>query len=175
CSTAPTSTRSSTSRTTAAACASPACRCRDHGSQRVEQIQLNAKGGSGNIVVGDLTGTVVTQVAVDLASMPGSGTGDLAADTVTVTGTKGDDVIEVQGQNGALTVTGLPEVVTVTGSEAIDALIVSAGAGNDTLSAATLPADNVTLTLDGGAGNDTIVGSQGADVLLGGDGSDTVT
>jgi len=107
--------------------------------------------------------------------MPGSGTGDLAADTVTVTGTKGDDVIEVQGQNGALTVTGLPEVVTVTGSEAIDALIVSAGAGNDTLSAATLPADNVTLTLDGGAGNDTIVGSQGADVLLGGDGSDTVT
>src|SRR5262249_28904823 len=117
----------------------------------------------------------VTQAAADWASMPGSGTGDLAADTVTVTGSKGDDVIEVQGQNGALTVTGLPEVVTVTGSEAIDALIVSAGAGNDTLSAASLPADSVALTLDGGAGNDTIIGSQGADFLFGGDGNDIVT
>jgi len=29
----------------------------------VEQIQLNAKGGSDNIVVGDLTGTGVTQVS----------------------------------------------------------------------------------------------------------------
>ena len=29
--------------------------------------------------------------------------------------------------------------------------------------------------MDGGAGNDTVVGSQGADVLFGGDGNDTVT
>jgi Ca2+-binding RTX toxin-like protein len=104
---------------------------------------------------------------------PGDGTDLFEGETVN--GTKGNDVIEVQSQNGALVVTGLPEVVTVSGSESIDALIVSGGAGNDTLSAATLPADNVTLTLDGGAGNDTIIGSQGADFLLGGDGNDIVT
>jgi Ca2+-binding RTX toxin-like protein len=140
----------------------------------VEQIQLNARGGADNIVVGDLTGTGVTQVAIDLASLPGGGAGDLAADTVTVNGTKGNDVIEVQGQNGALTVVGLPEVVTVSASESTDALIVSGGAGDDTLSAASLPANTVTLTLDGGSGNDTIIGSQGADFLLGGDGNDTI-
>src|SRR5262245_5049842 len=141
----------------------------------VEHIQLNALGGADNVVVNDLSGTGVTQVAIDLASPPGSGAGDLAADSVTVNATKGDDVIEVQGQNGSLTVVGLPTLVTISGSEATDALIVAGGNGNDTLSAATLPAGNAVLTLDGGSGNDTIIGSQGADFLLGGDGNDIVT
>ena len=94
----------------------------------VEHIQLNALGGADNITVNDLSGTGVTQVAIDLASPPSSGMGDLAADTVTVNATKGDDVIAVQGQGGSLTVAGLPEVVTISGSEATDALTV-AGAG----------------------------------------------
>lgn len=141
----------------------------------VEHIQLNALGGADNITVNDLSGTGVTQVAIDLASPPGSGMGDLAADTVTVNATKYDDVIAVQGQGGSLTVAGLSELVTISGSEATDALVVAGGAGNDTLSAALLAAGNTTLTLDGGAGNDTIIGSQGADILLGGDGNDTVT
>ena len=141
----------------------------------VEHIQLNALGSADNITVNDLSGTGVTQVAIDLASPPGSGVGDGAADTVTVNATKYDDVIAVQGQGGSLTVTGLPEAVTISGSESTDALVVAGGAGNDTLSAATLPAGNTTLTLDGGSGNDTIIGSQGDDILLGGDGNDTVT
>src|SRR6516165_4875335 len=141
----------------------------------VEHIQLNALGSADNITVNDLSGTGVTQVAIDLASPPGSGVGDGAADTVTVNATKYDDVIAVQGQNGSLTVTGLPEAITISGSESTDALVVVGGAGNDTLPAATLPAGNTTLTLDGGSGNDTIIGSQGDDILLGGDGNDTVT
>src|SRR6266849_5786043 len=140
----------------------------------VEHIQLNALGAADNITVNDLSGTGVTQVAIDLASPPGSGVGDLAADSVTVNATKGDDVIAVQGQGGSLTVAGLSEVVTISGSEATDALTVAGGNGNDTLSAATMLANTV-LTLDGGAGNDTIIGSQGADLLLGGDGNDVVS
>src|SRR5215472_5313324 len=101
----------------------------------VEHIQLNALGGADSITVNDLSGTGVTQVAIDLASPPGSGAGDLAADSVTVKGTKGDDVIEVLGQGGSLTVAGLPELVTISGSEATDALVVAGGNGNDTLSA----------------------------------------
>ena len=141
----------------------------------IEHIQLNALGGADGVVVNDLSGTGVTQVAIDLESPPGSGAGDLAADSVTVNATKGDDVIEVQGQGGSLTIAGLSELVTISASEATDALVVAGGAGNDTLSAATLQADNTMLTLDGGAGNDTIIGSQGADMLIGGDGNDTVT
>jgi Ca2+-binding RTX toxin-like protein len=141
----------------------------------IEQIKLNALGGADNITVNDLSGTGVTQLAIDLASIPQTGAGDGAADTVTVNATKSDDVIAVQGQGGSLTVTGLPEAITISGSEATDALVVAGGAGNDTLSAATLPTGNTTLTLDGGAGNDTIVGSQGDDILLGGDDNDIVT
>src|SRR4029077_2157565 len=140
----------------------------------VEQIQLTARGGADTIAVNDLSGTGVTQVAIDLSSTPGSGVGDLAADSVTVSGTKGDDNIVVEGQGGSLIVAGPPELVTISGAEATDALVVTGGAGNDTLSAATLAADTVMLTLDGGAGDDTIIGSQGADLLLGGDGNDTV-
>ncbi len=117
----------------------------------VEHIQLNALGGADNITVNDLSGTGVTQAAIDLASPPGSGIGDGAADSVTVNATKGDDVIAVQGQGGSLTVAGLSEVVTISGSEATDALTVAGGNGNDTLSAATMLANTV-LTLDGGAG-----------------------
>jgi Ca2+-binding RTX toxin-like protein len=140
----------------------------------VEQIQLTARGGADTIAVNDLSGTGVTQVAIDLSSTPGSGTGDLAADSVTVSGTKGNDNIVVEGQGGSLIIAGLPELVTISGAEATDALVVTGGAGNDTLSAATLAADTVMLTLDGGAGDDTIIGSQGVDLLLGGDGNDTV-
>ena len=50
----------------------------------IEHIQLNALGGADNITVNDLSGTGVTQGAIDLASPPGSGVGDLAADSVTV-------------------------------------------------------------------------------------------
>ena len=140
----------------------------------IEHIQLNALGGADNITVNDLSGTGVTQVAIDLASPPGSGAGDLAADSVTVNATKGDDVIEVLGQDGSLTVAGLPELVTISASEATDALVVAGGAGNDTLSEMTLPALNTMLTLDGGAGNDVLLGSRGDDRLLGGDGKDFV-
>ena len=39
----------------------------------VESIEFNALGGADNIVVGDLTGTDVTQVNIDLSAQAGSG------------------------------------------------------------------------------------------------------
>src|SRR4029077_10286188 len=52
----------------------------------VEHIQLAAAGGADNITVGDLTGTGVTQVAIDLAAT-GTSSGDGQPDQVTVNGT----------------------------------------------------------------------------------------
>jgi Ca2+-binding RTX toxin-like protein len=141
----------------------------------IEHIDFNALGGADNINVGDLTGTGVTQVAIDLAATPGSGVGDGAADSVTVDGTNGSDNIQVSGTGGSVMVAGLFATVTLAGSEgANDRLIVDGGAGNDVITAAGLAAGVIGLTIDGGAGNDTITGSAGNDMLIGGDGNDTV-
>jgi len=141
----------------------------------MEHIDVNALGGADNVTVGDLTGTGVTQVAIDLAGVPGSNVGDGAADSVTVNGTNGSDAIQVTGTGGSVSVTGLPASVTLAGAEgANDQLIIDAFGGNDVITAAGLAAGSVQLTIDGGAGNDTITGSDGNDMLLGGDGNDTV-
>jgi Ca2+-binding RTX toxin-like protein len=140
----------------------------------IEQIELNALGGADNIVVNDLTGTGVTQVAIDLAANS-TGVGDGQTDQVSVNGTKGNDQISILGQGSDVTVIGLAAQVTVAHSEPGDVLTVNGGAGNDMINAATLPPGIIGLTIDGGAGNDTIIGSQGDDTLIGGDGNDTVT
>src|SRR6476619_7148356 len=51
----------------------------------VEHIDFRALGGADNIVIGDLSGTDVTEVNIDLRGPNGGGDG--AADTVTVNGT----------------------------------------------------------------------------------------
>ena len=142
----------------------------------VETVNVNALGGTDSLTVNDLSGTDVTQVTINLAGTIGGTGGDGQADTVTVNGTNGDDVLSVLGFGTAAAVAGLQALVNITASEgANDALVVNGGGGNDTISAATVPAGITKLTLDGGAGNDTLVGSQGADLLHGGDGNDTLT
>src|SRR5262249_17464758 len=63
----------------------------------VEAIDFNARGGADIITVNDLSGTDVTQMNLNLESVPGSGIGDGQADTVVVNGTSGDDMITVGG------------------------------------------------------------------------------
>jgi Ca2+-binding RTX toxin-like protein len=140
----------------------------------VEHITVNALGGTDATTVNDLSGTDVTEVAINLAGTLGGATGDGAVDQTTVKGTGGNDSVQVVGAGGSLSVVGLAALVNVTGSEATDILVVEGGAGNDSLTAATLPVDVTKLTLDGGAGNDTLIGSAGVDSLLGGDGNDFV-
>lgn len=142
----------------------------------VERVNFVALGGADNITVGDLSTTDITQVALDLSATPGSGTGDGAADHVTVTGTGGSDQIQVVGAGNSVTVTGLAAQVSIIGAEgANDTLTISAGGGNDVINAQAVPAASIKLVIDGGAGNDTITGGQGADILIGGTGNDKVT
>jgi Ca2+-binding RTX toxin-like protein len=142
----------------------------------VEVIQFAALGGADNILVHDLSGTDAKLVNIDLSSPAGSGTGDGAPDTVTVDGTAGADHITVSGDATSIAVQGLPAQVTIKGAEGSnDSLVVNGLGGGDTIDASALNAGLVKLTIDAGAGNDTVFGSRGADMLLGGDGNDVVT
>jgi Ca2+-binding RTX toxin-like protein len=142
----------------------------------MEKIQLNVLGGADNIVVGDLTGTGMKEVDIDLSSPPGSGTGDGAADKVTVNGTRGDDAVLIGTSGTSVSVNGLPAQVNIAGAEGnLDALVVNGLGGDDVIDASQLLAGQINLTIDGGDGNDTIVGSAGADQLFGGAGNDVVT
>jgi Ca2+-binding RTX toxin-like protein len=141
----------------------------------VEGINFNALGGADNITVNDLTGTDVTAVNLDLASPPGSGTGDGQADTVVVNGTNGADAVTVAGDASGTTVIGLATQVNITGAEAAnDRLIVNTLGGDDVLVASGLAVGAIGLTGDGGDGDDVLIGGGGNDVLLGGDGDDVL-
>lgn len=141
----------------------------------VERIDLAALGGTDVVTINDMTGTDLRQVNVDLAGNVGGTTGDGQADSVTVHGTGGNDVVDVFGAGSAVSVVGLTAQVTLANAEgANDTLVISGGNGNDGITASTVSAGVIKLVLDGGAGNDTLLGSQGADTLLGGDGNDFI-
>src|SRR4029434_9471697 len=104
---------------------------------------------------------------------------DPSGDTDLNEGGAGTDTVEVNGGNGA-------EVFTVTANGArvrvdrvmpapfsIDIgtsenLVVNMNGGDDSFSATGNLSTLIKITVDGGAGNDTILGSNGNDFLLGG-------
>ena len=133
----------------------------------IETVDLNALGGADAINVNDLKRTDVTALNLDL------GAGDGQADSVTVDGTDRADTINVAANAGGVAVSGLPAQVSIQAQEPTDALVVAGGDGNDTISASGLPAQAIGLTLDGGAGNDTVTGGRGSDLALLGAGDDT--
>ena len=133
----------------------------------VERVDFNALGGADAVTVGDLSGTDVEAVNLDL------GANDGQADTVQVNGSNGRDRIEVTGADGTANVSGLAAAVNVSNAESgSDALAIEAAAGDDSVDASGLDASSVRLTENGGDGNDTLVGSAGADTLLGEAGDD---
>ena len=137
----------------------------------VESIDFRALGGADNIVVGDLTGTDVTQIGLDLRGPAGGGDG--AADTVTVNGTQGDDVFGAAGDAGGINVFGLQATVNIFFQEqANDRLTLNASGGDDVVDATALEADGIQLTMNGGLGDDHFLGSEGNDLVNGGDGND---
>ena len=138
----------------------------------LETITFNAIGGTDNITIGNLVGTDVTKVVLNLAG--NSGTADNLADIVTINGSATLDSISVTlSAPGVITVSGLAWTVEVRNFDAKDKLVINGGLGNDTIDAITLPA-GLTLEVFGGDGNDTIRGSLGNDLLHGGIGDDTM-
>jgi Ca2+-binding RTX toxin-like protein len=100
-------------------------------------------------------------------------------------GGDGSDTIVVNGGNGAETftvtangtrvrldrVTPAPFFLDIGSSEN---LVVNLNGGDDTFTAGNGLAPLIHLTVDGGAGNDSITGGDGNDLLIGGDGNDLI-
>ena len=140
----------------------------------VERIELQALGGQDTITINDLSGTDLKRVAIDLAgTTPGAGDG--AVDFVTVNGGKAGNTMNVALIGGVVSVSGLAAQTTIASAEATDSLTLQGLEGNDKINASAVGSGAIALTIDGGVGNDSIVGSAAADMLIGGDGNDTVT
>ena len=135
----------------------------------VERIQLDAFGGADTITVNDMTGTDVKEVAIDLAGSGGGG--DNQVDTIVINATDGNDKIRVTNHNGVVTVSGLASDVTISNFEANDHLVINGLGGNDVINASGL-GTAMLLTVNGGDGNDVLIGSAGNDTLSGGAGDD---
>src|SRR4029077_12928481 len=98
-------------------------------------------------------------------------------------GGDGNDTVEVNGGNGAEQFTATANGTRVRFDRVNPApfsidigtsenLVLNANGGDDSFSATGNLAALIKITVDGGTGNDTLLGSNGADVLLGGDGND---
>src|SRR5436305_2939716 len=101
-------------------------------------------------------------------------------------GGAGTDTTEVNGGNGAEAFTATPNGTRVRFDRVSPApfsidigttenLVLNANGGDDTFTGGNGLAPLIQLTVDGGAGNDTITGGDGNDLLLGGDGNDVIT
>ena len=133
----------------------------------VEQVNVVALGGADTITVGDLTGTGISQVALDLGSAADPNT----PDTVVINATNGDDVINITNENGVIRISGLAEDVTISDFNANDRIVINGLGGDDVINASGLPA-GILLTANGGDGDDILLGGAGIDTLNGEAGDD---
>ncbi len=148
----------------------------------VESIVARTLGGADNVTVDDLSGTDVVDVVADLTATGGGDDGQ--PDNVIANATNGDDIVSVVGAGANVQVNGLAARISAPGAVAgSDRVTVNALAGGDVVDATGLAATSALLTVDGGdgddvllggAGNDTLLGGAGDDVILGGPGNDTI-
>src|SRR5262249_50123662 len=109
---------------------------------------------------------------------PGDGTdlneGGDGIDTVEVNGGNASEVFTVTPNGSRVRfdrISPAPFTIDIGTSEN---LVVNMNGGDDTFTGSNGLATLIALTVDGGAGNDTITGGDGNDTLLGGDGNDLI-
>jgi hypothetical protein len=115
----------------------------------VERVLFNALGGADAVTVNDLTGTGVTNVDLDLAGAVGGVTGDGQTDRVVVNGTNGDDALTVTGGASDVSLSGLAATVELLHAEPADQLDVETLGGSDTVASGGLAAGTIQLFTNG--------------------------
>jgi Ca2+-binding RTX toxin-like protein len=120
----------------------------------VERMTFSASIGADRFEIGDLTGTNVKAIDIDLG--PAAATMN-QPDNVVVLATGGDDRVSLTTTPlGTVTVGGLAATVTLANAETADRVSLATGAGNDTLDA-TAMSEGIVANFDGGAGADTLL------------------
>lgn len=100
----------------------------------VEEFHLRTLAGTDAVTVNSLVGTSLGLIHVELAGTLGGGSGDAAADAITINGTNDADTIEVRSTGGVIAVSGLHALVRVARSEAVaDTLTINGLGGADTI------------------------------------------
>lgn len=108
----------------------------------------------------------------------------LSADAATSITLSGNHGVDFSGSTLAkltsldasgVTAKGAAGAVTFVTSSTDLSVTLKGGAGNDVLSGASTTDNTKVVTIDGGAGDDTITGGAGKDVLSGGEGADFIT
>ena len=98
----------------------------------IETMDVKALDGTDSITVNAAGGTDLKRVNVDLAAALGGPTADGKADTVNVSGTKGDDSIAVDATRSAVEVSGLAALVRNAHMDpTMDKLIIDPVTGTD--------------------------------------------
>jgi hemolysin type calcium-binding protein len=101
----------------------------------VEAIDVRALAGTDAITVGDVGGTDLRRVDVDLATSLTDARSDGAADTITILGTDGVDTIRASALGDATEVSGLAATVHVLHADPeLDSLVLDSGEGADDVS-----------------------------------------
>ena len=112
----------------------------------VEQLDLNARGGPDQLILGDLQGVGVDVIDLNLAGTADTAAPDGETDAVTVAGTPGDDIVTVTGAAGAAEVVGLEQLVEIVHTEPLDSLAFAGNGGDDTVDATALGTDTIRFT-----------------------------
>jgi Ca2+-binding RTX toxin-like protein len=143
---------------------------------------ITGVGARTRVINGDTSGDFLTVAAlggddtiktgvVDLGPAWVSIDGGAGDDVTTYAGTPADDVLAVVSNGPVAHVSSPPGAETDVATERLDVL---GGSGADQISGVGNLAPLTALTLDGGAGDDRVLGGNGADTLLGGSGDDFV-
>ncbi|MDA0185096.1 hypothetical protein OJ997_32630 [Solirubrobacter phytolaccae] len=119
----------------------------------IEAATVRALGGADLITVGDLTGTDLKHVAVDLAGFDRNG--DAAIDRVVAEGTTGPDKVTLGSDGATAVISGLKPVVRATGAETQDSVTAALLEGDDTILAGAVATGEARVDADGGPGTDT--------------------
>ena len=152
------------------------------GDGLVDTLVINGTAGGDNVTASESGGAVValtSDLRVNFINF------ELANDRLVFNGLGGPDTLIVNGSDAADQFTVSPSGANVrvgrsnlapyfVESSETENLVINGLDGNDAITATGNLAPLAQLSIDGGAGNDSIFGGNGADALIGGEGDDLV-